>query len=215
MRNIVLLGPPGAGKGTQATLLTARYGIPHISTGDIFRTNLKEQTPLGKQAEEYMNKGLLVPDDLVCDLVEDRLTWDDCKEGFLLDGFPRTIVQAERFDAFLEKQGIELTAVLDMEAPEELLIPRISGRRVCKNCGKVYHVVNMPTKVEGVCDVCGGEVYQRKDDAEETVHARLAVYEEQTRPLTEYYRRTDRLITIDASKTPDHAFQQITAILGA
>ena len=162
-----------------------------------------------------MNKGLLVPDDLVCDLVEDRLTWDDCKEGFLLDGFPRTIVQAERFDAFLEKQGIELTAVLDMEAPEELLIPRISGRRVCKNCGKVYHVVNMPTKVEGVCDVCGGEVYQRKDDAEETVHARLAVYEEQTRPLTEYYRRTDRLITIDASKTPNHAFQQITAILGA
>lgn len=214
MRNIVLLGPPGAGKGTQATLLTARYGIPHISTGDIFRTNLKEQTPLGKQAEEYMNKGLLVPDDLVCDLVEDRLTWDDCKEGFLLDGFPRTIVQAERFDAFLEKQGIELTAVLDMEAPEELLIPRISGRRVCKSCGKVYHVVNMPTKVEGVCDVCGGEVYQRKDDAEETVHARLAVYEEQTRPLTEYYRRTDRLVTIDASKTPDHAFQQITAILG-
>jgi len=214
MLNIVLLGPPGAGKGTQATLLIEKYGIPHIATGDIFRANVKEGTPLGKKASEYMDKGLLVPDDLVCDLVEDRLTWEDCKNGFMLDGFPRTLYQAERLDAFLDRNGLTLTAVLDMQAPTELLIPRISGRRVCKNCGKVYHVTNMPPKTEGICDVCGGEVYQRKDDAEETVLARLAVYEEQTKPLEEFYRKTDRLYAIDASETPAAAYAQITAILG-
>ncbi len=214
MRIIVLLGPPGAGKGTQAVRISEKYGIPHISTGDIFRSNVKEGTPLGKKAVEYMSKGHLVPDELVCDLVEDRVSREDCNNGFLLDGFPRTLYQARQFDEYLDRSGRELTLVLDMQVCEEILIPRMAGRRVCKNCGKTYHIVNMPTKVEGICDVCGGEVYQRADDAAETVLQRFRVYKEQTRPLAEYYQQTGKLVMMDGSLEPGEVFRQITALLG-
>lgn len=214
MRIIVLLGPPGAGKGTQATRISAKYGIPHISTGDIFRSNVKEGTPLGKKAAEYMDQGHLVPDELVCDLVEDRVSRDDCKNGFLLDGFPRTLFQARHFDDYLRRSGRELTVVLDMQVGQEVLLPRMVGRRVCKNCGKTYHITNMPPQKEGVCDVCGGEVYQRADDTKETVLNRFKVYMEQTHPLTEYYQNTGKLITLDGALAPDTVFGQITALLG-
>ncbi|HPF18149.1 MAG: adenylate kinase [Eubacteriales bacterium] len=214
MRIIVLLGPPGAGKGTQAVRISHKYGIPHISTGDIFRSNVKEGTPLGRKAEEYMNQGHLVPDELVCELVEDRVSKDDCQNGFLLDGFPRTLFQARHFDDYLERSGRELTVVLDMQVGQEVLIPRMAGRRVCKNCGKTYHVKTMPPKQEGVCDVCGGEIYQRIDDTEATVRNRFKVYMEQTHPLTEYYRNAGKLVTLDGALAPDIVFGQITDLLG-
>ncbi|MDD3289733.1 MAG: adenylate kinase [Eubacteriales bacterium] len=214
MRIIVLLGPPGAGKGTQATRISDKYGIPHISTGDIFRSNVKEGTPLGKKAAAYMDQGHLVPDELVCDLVEDRVSKDDCQSGFLLDGFPRTLFQARHFDDYLTRSGRELSVVFDMQVSQEVLLPRMVGRRVCKNCGKTYHLTNMPPKAEGVCDVCGGEVYQRADDTEETVLNRFRVYMEQTHPLTEYYQKTGKLITLDGALSPDVVFGQISALLG-
>ena len=169
MKRVVLLGPPGAGKGTQATRIAEKYNILHISTGDIFRANVKEGTPLGKKAKEYMDQGLLVPDELVCDLVEDRVSKEDCANGYLLDGFPRTVFQAEHFDRFLQETGAQLDKTVDIEVAEDILLPRMIGRRVCRQCGRPYHVVTMPPKVEGVCDACGGEVYQRADDREETV----------------------------------------------
>ena len=178
MKKVVLLGPPGAGKGTQATRIAAKYNILHISTGDIFRKNIKEGTPLGTKAKEYMDKGLLVPDELVCDLVEDRVMKEYCANGYLLDGFPRTVFQAEHFDKFLKEHDDELTMVLDIEVAEEILLPRMIGRRVCRNCGKPYHVITMPPAKEGVCDVCGGEVYQRADDTEETVMNRFTAKSE-------------------------------------
>ncbi len=215
MKRIVLLGPPGAGKGTQATRIAETYNIPHISTGDIFRANVKEGTPLGKKAKEYMDSGLLVPDELVCDLVEDRLSKEDCANGYLLDGFPRTVFQAEKLDAFLEKcaDGVPVTTI-DIEVAEDILLPRMIGRRVCRQCGRPYHVVTMPPKVEGVCDACGGEVYQRADDREETVLNRFRVYQEQTSPLIEYYQKSGRLSVIDGSKAPGEVFDAICAILG-
>ena len=215
MKRIVLLGPPGAGKGTQAARIAETYHIPHISTGDIFRANVKEGTPLGKKAKEYMDQGLLVPDELVCDLVEDRLSKDDCKDGYLLDGFPRTVFQAEKLDAFLEKcaDGVSVQTI-DIEVAEDILLPRMIGRRVCRQCGQPYHVVSMPPKKEGVCDVCGGEVYQRADDREETVLNRFRVYQQQTSPLIEYYQKSGRLAVIDGSKTPGEVFESICAILG-
>ncbi|MDI9491855.1 MAG: nucleoside monophosphate kinase, partial [Bacillota bacterium] len=175
---------------------------------------VKEGTPLGRKAEEYMNQGHLVPDELVCELVEDRVSKDDCQSGFLLDGFPRTLFQARHFDDYLTRSGRELTVVLDMQVGQEVLIPRMAGRRVCKNCGKTYHVKTMPPKQEGVCDVCGGEIYQRIDDTEATVRNRFKVYMEQTHPLTEYYRNAGKLVTLDGALAPDVVFGQITDLLG-
>jgi len=214
MMRIVLLGPPGAGKGTQAIRIAAKYAVPHISTGDIFRANVKEGTPLGKKAKEYMDKGLLVPDELVCDLVEDRVSKEDCANGYLLDGFPRTVFQAEHFDAFLNGKGEELDHVVDIEVAEDVLLPRMIGRRVCRNCGKPYHIVYTPPKVEGVCDVCGGEVYQRADDTEETVKNRFKVYQDQTAPLIDYYKNSGKLAPIDGGRTQDEVFAEICALLG-
>lgn len=214
MKRIVLLGPPGAGKGTQAVGIAEKYQILHISTGDIFRANIKEGTELGKKAKAYMDKGELVPDELVCDLVEDRITKDDCKNGYLLDGFPRTIFQAEHFDKFLASIGQELDKVVDIEVAESILLPRMIGRRVCRQCGKPYHVDTMPPKVEGVCDVCGGEVYQRADDCEETVLNRFEVYKQQTSPLIEYYTNTGKIGTVDGSKPMEQVFESICAMLG-
>ncbi|MBQ4506426.1 MAG: adenylate kinase [Firmicutes bacterium] len=214
MKRIVLLGPPGAGKGTQAVRISEKYNIPHISTGDIFRANVKEGTPLGKKAKEYMDQGLLVPDSLVCDLVEDRLRAEDCANGYLLDGFPRTVFQAERLDSYLMSQCMQLDAVVDIEVAPEALLPRLTGRRVCSKCGATYHMLSHPPKAEGVCDVCGGEVIQRADDSEETVMNRLKVYEAQTAPLIDYYGEDDRLLRIDGEKTPAEVFEQIIEAIG-
>ena len=214
MKKVVLLGPPGAGKGTQATGIAEKYGIVHISTGDIFRSNVKEGTPLGLKAREYMDKGLLVPDSLVCDLVEDRVSKEDCANGYLLDGFPRTVFQAEHFDEFLKKNGTELDAVVDIEVPEDVLLPRMIGRRVCRKCGQPYHVQFAPPKQEGVCDICGGEVYQRADDREETVLNRFKVYAEQTAPLIEYYTNSGKLVEVDGTLGKDQVFAAICELLG-
>ena len=211
----VLLGPPGAGKGTQAVRLVEKYNVPQISTGDIFRRNIKEGTELGKKAQEYMNAGKLVPDELVVDLVKDRLMQDDCKTGYLLDGFPRTIYQAEELDKFLAQQGQKLDAVINFEVGYDTLIERLTGRRVCKECGAGYHIKNMPPKVEGVCDKCGSELEQRKDDTKETAVNRISVYEESTAPLIDYYTGTGALRNFNAEKDPDELLDDIVAELGA
>ena len=211
----VLLGPPGAGKGTQAVRLVEKYNVPQISTGDIFRRNIKEGTELGKKAQEYMNAGQLVPDELVVDLVKDRLMQDDCKNGYLLDGFPRTIYQAEELDKFLAQQGQKLDAVINFEVGYDTLIERLTGRRVCKECGAGYHIKNMPPKVEGVCDKCGSELEQRKDDTKETAVNRISVYEESTAPLIDYYTGTGALRNFNAEKDPDELLKDIITELGA
>lgn len=211
----VLLGPPGAGKGTQAVRLVEKYNVPQISTGDIFRRNIKEGTELGKKAQEYMNAGQLVPDELVVDLVKDRLMQDDCKNGYLLDGFPRTIYQAEELDKFLAQQGQKLDAVINFEVGYDTLIERLTGRRVCKECGAGYHIKNMPPKVEGVCDKCGSELEQRKDDTKETAVSRISVYEESTAPLIDYYTGTGALRNFNAEKEPDELLKDIVTELGA
>lgn len=211
----VLLGPPGAGKGTQAVRLVEKYNVPQISTGDIFRRNIKEGTELGKKAQEYMNAGKLVPDELVVDLVKDRLMQDDCKNGYLLDGFPRTIFQAEELDKFLAEQGQKLDAVINFEVGYDTLIERLTGRRVCKECGAGYHIKNMPPKVEGVCDKCGSELEQRKDDTKETAVSRISVYEESTAPLIDYYTGTGALRNFNAEKDPDELLKDIVTELGA
>lgn len=215
MLRIVLLGPPGAGKGTQATRIAQKYSIPHISTGDIFRKNVKEETALGKKAKEYMDKGMLVPDDLTIELVEDRLKSEDCKNGFLLDGFPRTVYQAEQFDKYLKSQGFVLNHVLDIEVEKEELLARLTGRRVCKSCGTTYHVKNMPPKKEGICDVCGGELYQRVDDSAETVENRIEIYLTQTKPLVEYFEKAGVLSHIDGAAGLESVFSSIVDVLGA
>ena len=214
MKRVVLLGPPGAGKGTQATGIAEKYNILHISTGDIFRANVKQGTPLGLKAKEYMDKGALVPDELTCDLVEDRIMQADCANGYLLDGFPRTVFQAEHFDKFLKAKGQNLDDVVDIEVPDSVIVPRAAGRRVCRNCGKPYHVTNMPPKVEGVCDDCGGEVYQRADDCEETVKNRLKVYADQTAPLVDYYKNAGILKVINGNQEMDKVFAEICKALG-
>ena len=211
----VLLGPPGAGKGTQAVRLVEKYNVPQISTGDIFRKNIKEGTELGKKAQEYTNSGRLVPDELVVDLVADRLLQDDCANGYLLDGFPRTIYQAEELDKFLAQQGQKLDAVINFEVGYDTLIERLTGRRVCKECGAGYHIKNMPPKVEGVCDKCGSELEQRKDDTKETAVNRISVYEESTAPLIDYYTGTGALRNFNAEKDPDELLDDIVAELGA
>ena len=214
MLRSVLLGPPGAGKGTQAVRLVEKYEIPHISTGDIFRKNIKEGTELGKKAQEYMNAGALVPDELVVDLVKDRLQQDDCKNGFLLDGFPRTIFQAEKLDEFLSESNQKMDIVINLKVEKEALIKRLTGRRVCKDCGASYHIVNIPPKKEGVCDICGGELIQRKDDNIETVENRINVYEEQTAPLIGYYKEAGSLVDFDGEASLDEVFDAIVQAIG-
>ena len=208
MLRTILLGPPGAGKGTQAAKIVEKYKIPHISTGDIFRENIKQGTELGKKAQEYMNKGELVPD------ATDRLTKDDCKDGFLLDGFPRTVYQAEKLDEFLESLGSKIDKVIDIAVEKEELMSRLTGRRVCKACGASYHVVNIPPKKEGVCDVCGGPLIQRDDDNAETVANRIEVYEAQTMPLIEYYEKAGNIAHIDGATGLDNVFADIVKALG-
>lgn len=210
----VLLGPPGAGKGTQAVRLVEKYGIPQISTGDIFRKNIKEGTELGKKAQEYTNSGRLVPDELVVDLVADRLQQDDCANGYLLDGFPRTIAQAEAFDKMLEAKGQKLDAVINFEVSYETLMVRLTGRRLCKACGASYHIKNLPPKVEGVCDKCGGELIQRKDDTRETAEKRIEIYEESTAPLIDYYKNAGILKNFNADKEAEEVFEEIVAEIG-
>lgn len=206
---LVILGPPGAGKGTQAEYIVKRYNIPHISTGDIFRENIKNNTELGKEAKSYMDKGLLVPDDLVIALVEDRLNKDDAKEGFLLDGFPRTVAQAVSLDSILDKNDEKLTKVINISVDPEILIERAVGRRVCKTCGMTYHVKFNPPKEEGICDKDGTKLIQRDDDTEETVKTRISVYFDQTAPLIDYYRAQNLLIDIDGAKDIDKVFDDI------
>lgn len=214
MLRTVLLGPPGAGKGTQAVRIVEKYNVPHISTGDIFRENIKNGTELGKRAQEYMNKGELVPDDLVIEIATDRLLKDDCKNGFLLDGFPRTVYQAEKLDEFLAANGMKLDVVLDIEVEKEELITRLTGRRVCKSCGASYHIVNIPPKQEGICDTCGGELFQRADDTIETVENRISVYNQQTMPLVDYYKEAGIIATVDGALGLDKVFAKIVEAIG-
>ena len=214
MLRTILLGPPGAGKGTQAVKIVEKYGIPHISTGDIFRENIKKGTELGKKAQEYMNKGELVPDDLVIAIATARLLEDDCKNGFLLDGFPRTLYQAEKLDEFLEAHNSKIDKVVDISVGKEELMIRLTGRRVCKKCGASYHIVNIPPKKEGVCDICGGPLIQRDDDNAETAANRIEVYEEQTRPLVDYYKKAGNLVLIDGTTGLENVFADIVRALG-
>lgn len=214
MLRMILLGAPGAGKGTVAAKITKEYNIPHISTGDIFRDNLKRKTELGLRAQEYMTRGELVPDDLTCEIATTRLLEDDCKNGFLLDGFPRTVYQAEKLEEFLTEHGQSLDTVIQLVVDEDLLIKRLTGRRVCKNCGATFHVITIPPKEEGICDICGEPLIQRADDTEETAVNRLKVYEEQTSPLVTYYEEKELLAPIDGEGTPDEVFQNILEVLG-
>lgn len=210
---LVLLGPPGAGKGTQAAGIVEKYNIPHISTGDIFRKNIKEGTKLGLEAKGYMDKGLLVPDELVVSIVKDRLLEDDCKSGFLLDGFPRTVAQADALNAELEEMSISLDRVINIDVPSAELIKRAVGRRICRQCGATYHVeLNKPEK-EGICDSCEGELYQRDDDKEETVSKRIEVYTDQTQPLIDYYKKKGILIDIDGLQSIEKVFSDIVGKL--
>lgn len=210
---LVLLGPPGVGKGTQASAIVEKYHIPHISTGDIFRANIKEGTELGKKAKEYMDKGLLVPDGLVVSIVKDRLSKDDCKNGFLLDGFPRTENQAEVLEEELLKMGIKLNKVVNIEADKDILIQRAVGRRICKECGTSYHILFNPPKVDGICDIDGGTLYQRDDDNEETVATRIEVYLNQTQPLINFYEKRGLIVNIDGTKPIDETFNAIVEAL--
>ena len=212
---IILLGPPGAGKGTQAKSISKEYNIPHISTGDIFRKNISEKTPLGLEAKGYMDSGKLVPDELTINLVKDRLTHEDCKNGFMLDGFPRTVKQAEALDEFLKERNIDIDLALLIDAPKDLIIERMTGRRVCSHCGETYHVTNIPPKVEDVCDLCGSALIQRKDDNLETVIERLEVYDKQTQPLVEYYKGRGKLMSVDGSKEQHEVFKDIRDLLGS
>ena len=212
---IIMLGAPGAGKGTQAVNIREYYHIPHISTGDMFRAAIKNQTKLGLEAKSYMDQGALVPDEVTIGIVEERLLADDCKNGFLLDGFPRTIAQAEALDAFLKKNGIKLDAVLDVNVPAEILVRRMVGRRVCKNCGATFHVEFNAPKVEGICDNCGATLVQRADDTEATAKNRLTVYDNQTAPLLEFYKKQNILKTVNGDQPLDKVFDDIKVVLGA
>lgn len=210
---IIMLGAPGAGKGTQAKQIAEKYSIPHISTGDIFRANIKNNTELGKKAKEFMDQGLLVPDELTCDLVMDRIAEDDCKNGFVLDGFPRTIPQAEALDAALAKTGQKMEFAIDVDVADENIVNRMGGRRACLNCGATYHIVSIPTKQEGICDKCGNPVVLRDDDKPETVQKRLTVYHEQTQPLIDYYKKQGILKSVDGSQPMEKVFSDIVAFL--
>ena len=209
-----MLGAPGAGKGTQAKMIAEKCGIPHISTGDIFRANIKNGTELGAKAKEYMDKGLLVPDELVCDLVVDRIQQADCEKGYILDGFPRTIPQAEALENALNAIEQKLDYAIDIDVPDENIINRMSGRRACVGCGATYHVLFNPTKVEGKCDVCGESLILRDDDKPETVKKRLDVYHTQTQPLIDFYSARKVLVEVDGTQSMDKVFEDIMKILG-
>lgn len=210
---ILLMGPPGAGKGTQAEKLIREYGIPQISTGDMFRAAVKSGTALGKEAKSYMDKGALVPDSVTVGIVKERLAQDDCKKGWILDGFPRTTAQASALDAILHDLGIQLTAVLDFNVNRDDLVKRVSGRLVCRQCGASFHKEFRPPKQEGVCDNCGGELYQRADDNEVTVRERLAVYDTSTKPLIDYYKVSGRYYEINGDQFMDKVFADVQAAL--
>jgi adenylate kinase len=213
---IVLLGGPGSGKGTQAKMLTDKYGIPQISTGDIFRAAVKEGTPMGLKAKEYMDRGELVPDEVVVGVVQERLTKPDLKKGYMLDGFPRTLPQAEALDKILAAMGQTLDRAVLVDVPDSELMKRLTGRRTCRNsdCGKMYHIIFNPPKKEGTCDACGSELYQRDDDSEATIRERLNVYAEQTAPLIDYYDSKGLLARIDGVGPISEIFGAITKVLG-
>ena len=211
---IVMLGAPGAGKGTQAKMISEKYGVPHISTGDIFRANIKNGTELGKKAKEYMDQGQLVPEELTCDLVVDRIAQDDAKNGYVLDGFPRTIPQAEALTNALNARGEKLDYAIDIEVPDENIVNRMSGRRACVDCGGTFHIKYNPTKTEGICDLCGGKLTLRDDDKPEVVADRLRVYHEATQPLIDYYEKEGILKSVDGTVDLNDVFDAICGILG-
>lgn len=211
--NIILMGLPGAGKGTQATEITKKYPIPHISTGDMFRKAIKDETELGKEAKSFMDRGELVPDEVTVGIVKERISEDDAKKGFLLDGFPRTIEQAEALNSILEELGRTIDAVVNIEVPEEELMNRLTGRRICEKCGTTYHLVFNPPKVDGICDIDGGKLYQREDDNPETVSNRLSVNVKQSKPILEYYNNKGVLKNIDGSKDIDEVTNDVIDIL--
>ena len=211
---IIMLGAPGAGKGTQAKKIASKYEIPHISTGDIFRANIKNGTELGKKAKSFMDQGLLVPDELTVDLVMDRIQKEDCKNGYILDGYPRTIHQAEALDQALKALGDKLDYAIEVDVPDENIVKRMAGRRACVHCGATYHIVHAPTKVENICDVCGGDLILRDDDKPETVTKRLTVYHNQTKPLIDYYKEEGILATVDGTADLEDVFKAVVAILG-
>ena len=211
---IIMLGAPGAGKGTQAKMIADKYGVPHVSTGDIFRENIKNGTELGMEAKKYMDQGLLVPDELTVRILLDRVAQDDCKNGYVLDGFPRTIPQAEVLDSELTKLGDHIDYAINVDVPDENIVKRMSGRRACLTCGATYHIEHVPPKKEGICDVCGSELVLRDDDKPETVKNRLNVYHEQTQPLIDFYTEKGVLKTVDGTVPMEEVFAAITAILG-
>ena len=212
---IIMLGAPGAGKGTQAKMIAEKFSIPHISTGDIFRANIKNGTELGKKAKEYMDKGQLVPDELTVEILLDRVANEDCKNGYVLDGFPRTIPQADVLDKELTKLGDKVDFAINVDVPDENIVRRMSGRRACLKCGATYHIEHIPPKKEGICDTCGSELVQRDDDKPETVQNRLSVYHEQTQPLIDYYNQKNILKTVDGTKDMQEVFSDIVNILNA
>lgn len=211
--NILFMGPPGAGKGTQAERIVEEFGVPHISTGDAFRLAMKENTPLGQKAKEYVDKGLLVPDEVTNGIVRERLSLPDCEAGFLLDGYPRTLAQAEALDQMLADMGRKIDHVINLKVDRSLLLARLTGRRICKSCGSTYHVMFNPPKQEGVCDKCGGELYQRSDDTEEKVGTRLDEYTSKTAPLLEYYGTKGLLREVDGEKDIDAVTADIGSLL--
>ena len=210
---IIMLGAPGAGKGSQASRIATEYQLPHISTGDIFRANLKEETELGKKAKSFMDKGELVPDDITIAMLLERIHKEDCKNGYILDGFPRTIPQAEALKEALAKKNEKIDLALDVEATDELIIKRMAGRRTCPACGAIYHIVTLPPKEEGKCDRCGEDLIQRKDDNEETVKNRLKIYHEITEPLISYYKKEGILEEIDGAEDLDKVFEKVKTII--
>lgn len=210
---LILLGAPGVGKGTQAELISREFGIPQISTGDILRKEVKEGSELGKQAKKYMDSGALVPDDVIVGMMEKRIKADDCRNGFILDGFPRTTDQAEALDKMLEKNSLTLYKVVLIDVPKNEIVERLTGRRVCSKCGAVYHIKNNPPKTEGVCDKCGGKLIQRDDDTKEVVENRLKVYEKSTMPLIDYYKKADKLAKINGLGSIEEIFENIKAVL--
>ena len=212
---IIMLGAPGAGKGTQAKMIAEKYGIPHVSTGDIFRANIKNGTELGMEAKKYMDQGQLVPDELTVKILLDRVAQDDCKNGYVLDGFPRTIPQAEVLDKALTELGDAIDFAIDVNVPDENIVKRMSGRRACLSCGTTYHIEHIPPKKEGICDKCGQELVLRDDDKPETVLNRLKVYHDQTQPLIDYYTKAGILKTVDGTVDINDVFAAIVEILGA
>ena len=210
---IIMLGAPGAGKGTQAKMIAEKYGIPHVSTGDIFRANIKNGTQLGMEAKQYMDQGLLVPDELTVKILLDRVANEDCKNGYVLDGFPRTIPQAEVLDKALSKLGDQIDYAVNVDVPDENIVKRMGGRRACLSCGATYHIEHVPPKSEGICDSCGQELVLRDDDKPETVQNRLNVYHEQTQPLIEFYRAKGVLKTVDGTMDMKDVFEAIVSIL--